>query len=242
MVSNVSFTHWWNIILIATLYNSRYITHPHHWLPWQVVPLGMLANQNWYCLLYFPMCAITRKDWFSIHISITRFVRAVLVDGTPGCISQTTWVHYSDVIMSEMASQMARASIVCSASLFVQAQISILEYCSKVNCKNINVTASNVVSFDFYPAAFKGSGLLSSPEQAGGREGRQAPEHSNVHNFSGIIFKHGTDIYYPKISDEYDHGSSASLNMRIMDHLMSQPLLTFLNSFFKLKSPHLAYR
>ena len=27
----------------------------------------------------------------------------------------------------------------------------------------------------FYPAALKGSGVLSYPEQAGGRQGRQAP-------------------------------------------------------------------
>ena len=56
------------------------------------------------------------------------------------------------------------------------------------------------------------------------------------------LVKLSEDIYYPKISDKFDHGGSASLNMRIMDHLMSRPLLTFLNSFFKLKSPNLAYR
>ena len=60
--------------------------------------------------------------------------------------------------------------------------------------------------------------------------------------FSRIIFKLGKDIYCPKISDKLDHGGSASLNMCIMDHLMSQPLLTFLNSFFKLKSPNFVHR
>ena len=35
----------------------------------------------------------------------------------------------------------------------------------------------NVLQNDllFYPAALKGSGVLSYPEQAGGRQGRQAP-------------------------------------------------------------------
>ena len=36
---------------------------------------------------------------------------------------------------------------------------------------------------------------------------------------SRLIFKLGKDIYYPKISDEFDHGGSVSLNMRIVDHL-----------------------
>ena len=48
---------------------------------------------------------------------------------------------------------------------------------------------------------------------------------------SRIIFKLSEDIYCPKISDKFDHGGSASLNMRIMDHLMSRTLLAFLNSF-----------
>ena len=35
-----------------------------------------------------------------------------------------------------------------------------------------------------------------------------------------IIFKCGKDIHCPEISDKFDYGGSASLNMRIMDHLM----------------------
>ena len=31
-------------------------------------------------------------------------------------------------------------------------------------------------------------------------------------------------MYYPKISDGFDHEGSASLNMRIMDHSMGRPL------------------
>ena len=34
--------------------------------------------------------------------------------------------------------------------------------------------AKGVTKIRFYPAALKGSGVLSSPERAGGREGRQA--------------------------------------------------------------------
>ena len=60
--------------------------------------------------------------------------------------------------------------------------------------------------------------------------------------FSVGLVKLGKDIYYPKISDEFDHGGSALLNMRIMDHLMHRPLLAFLDSFFKLKSPNLVQR
>ena len=37
------------------------------------------------------------------------------------------------------------------------------------------------------------------------------------------------------ISDEFDYGGSASSNMFIMDHLMSQALLASLDSFFKAK-------
>ena len=87
---------------------------------------------------------------------------------------------------------------------------------------------------DFYPAALKDSGVLSLPGRAGGRVGGRADkprQHSHVHHFSRIIFKLGKDIYYPKISNEFDHGGSASLNMCIMDHLMSRPLLSFLNAF-----------
>ena len=84
----------------------------------------------------------------------------------------------------------------------------------------------------------KGSWVLSSPERAEGWAGGRADKHrlhTRVHNFSRIIFKLGKNICYPKISDECDHGGSASLNMRIMDHLMSRPLLAFLNSFFQAK-------
>ena len=44
---------------------------------------------------------------------------------------------------------------------------------------------------------------------------------------------------YPKIWEEFDYGVSAPLNMHTMDHLMSQALLAFLDSIFKLKSPNL---
>ena len=44
----------------------------------------------------------------------------------------------------------------------------------------------------------------------------------DISSFSRIIFKLGKDIYYPKISNEFDHGDSALLNMRIIDHFMSQ--------------------
>ena len=60
--------------------------------------------------------------------------------------------------------------------------------------------------------------------------------------FSWIILKCGKDIHCPKISDESNYGGSALLDMLIMDHLMSQPLLAFLNSFFKVKSPNLVQR
>ena len=37
----------------------------------------------------------------------------------------------------------------------------------------------------------------------------------------GIIFKSGKDIHCAKISDEFDYGGSAPLNMRIIDRLMN---------------------
>ena len=60
---------------------------------------------------------------------------------------------------------------------------------------------------------------------------------SHVCKFSRIILTCGKDIHSPKISDEFDYRGSALLNMRIMDHLMSRPLLAFLDSFFKLPLP-----
>ena len=60
--------------------------------------------------------------------------------------------------------------------------------------------------------------------------------------FSQAILKCGKDIHCPKISDQFDYGGSALSNMRIMDHLMSQSLLAFLESFFKLKSPNVVQR
>ena len=55
---------------------------------------------------------------------------------------------------------------------------------------------------------------------------------SDVRKFSRIILKCGKDIHSLKISDEFDYGDSALLNMRIMDHLKSQAILAFLDSFF----------
>ena len=56
-------------------------------------------------------------------------------------------------------------------------------------------------------------------------------------SFSRIIFKCDKDIHCPEISDEFDYGVSASLNMRIMDRLLSWALLPFLvhfSTFFNL--------
>ena len=39
----------------------------------------------------------------------------------------------------------------------------------------MNAVSSFSVTVYFYPAALKGSGVLSYPERAGGRQGRQAP-------------------------------------------------------------------
>ena len=56
-----------------------------------------------------------------------------------------------------------------------------------------------------------------------------------IDNFTQIIFKHGSDIHCPKILDELDYGDSVSLNMCIIDHLMSWSILSFQDSFFKSK-------
>ena len=96
----------------------------------------------------------------------------------------------------------------------------------------------------FYPAALKGSGVLSYPERA---DGRAAGQTSPVNTLTSIIF-YGSfsnlarTFVTLRSRDKFDQWGSASLNMRIIDHLMSRPLLTFLNSFFKLKSPNLAHR
>ena len=38
-----------------------------------------------------------------------------------------------------------------------------------------------------------------------------------MHNFSRIIFKCSKDIYYPKISEMFDNGGSASLNSMLFN-------------------------
>ena len=43
--------------------------------------------------------------------------------------------------------------------------------------------------------------------------------YTHVRNFSHVIFKLDKDIYCPEISDKFDRAGSASLNIRIMDHL-----------------------
>ena len=62
-----------------------------------------------------------------------------------------------------------------------------------------------------------------------------------VRNFFQIIFKRGKDIYCPTVSDEFDFGGSVSLNMRIMDYLMSQPILAFCAHCFKFKPSKFVY-
>ena len=57
-----------------------------------------------------------------------------------------------------------------------------------------------------------------------------------VDNFSRFIFKHGKEINCTEISHEFDYGVSASLNMRIMDHLMRRSIMAFLGSFFQVKA------
>ena len=96
--------------------------------------------------------------------------------------------------------------------------------------------------FFFTPQPLRAPGYCRRPSGWAGGRADQPRYHSHVHNFSRIIFKLGKDIYCPEISEDFDHGGSASLNMRIMDPLMSRPLLAFLNSFFKLKSPNSAQR
>ena len=103
--------------------------------------------------------------------------------------------------------------------------------------QNVEQIISAPKHYIFTPHPLRAPGYCRRP--SGRAAGQTSPV--NVHNFSRIIFELGKDIYYPKISDEFD-GGSASLNMRIMGHLMSRPLLTFLNSFFKVKSPNLVYR
>ena len=53
-------------------------------------------------------------------------------------------------------------------------------------------------------------------------------------NFHGSFWNVAGIFIASKISEEFDYGGSALLNMRIMDHLMSRPLLAFLDSLFKL--------
>ena len=64
----------------------------------------------------------------------------------------------------------------------------------------------------------------------GGQQDRQAPL------MLSLFFKLDMDIHCPKISDEFDYGGSASLNMCRKDHLMSQPVMAFLGSFFQAKA------
>ena len=47
---------------------------------------------------------------------------------------------------------------------------------------------------------------------------------SLVRIFSLNIFKHGRDIYCPKISDEFDYGGSGSLNMCIINRPFNEPI------------------
>ena len=93
----------------------------------------------------------------------------------------------------------------------------------------------------FTPQPLRAPGYCRTPS------GRAAGQTSPVNTLTSILF-HGSfsnlarTFITLRFSDKFDHGGSASLKIRIMDHLMSRPLLTFLNSFFKLKSPNLAYR
>ena len=59
-------------------------------------------------------------------------------------------------------------------------------------------------------------------------------KHSHVPNFPRTIFKCGKDIHCPKISDMFDYGGSALLDMCIVDCLMSLSVLAFLDSFLTL--------
>ena len=66
------------------------------------------------------------------------------------------------------------------------------------------------------------------PERQDSGEGNQIKtprERSHVHKFSQLIFKHAKNIDCTYISHEFDYGGSASLDMRIMEHLFSELIL-----------------
>ena len=90
----------------------------------------------------------------------------------------------------------------------------------------------------FYPSTLKDIVVAWVGGRASGRADKPR-EHSHVRNFLRIIFKFSKNIYCPQISDEFDHGGSASLNMSKMNHFISLPLLAFLDWFVRLKSPNL---
>ena len=50
--------------------------------------------------------------------------------------------------------------------------------------------------------------------------------------FSRIIFKHGKDIYCPKVRDELNDGGSVSLNMRTVDPLMGRSMSALVGPIF----------
>ena len=90
----------------------------------------------------------------------------------------------------------------------------------------------------FTPQPLRAPGYCRRP---GGRAvGRAAARPSTVRALTSVIF-HGSfsNLVRRKISDDFDYAGSASLNMRVIDHLMSRVILAFLCSFFKLKSQHL---
>ena len=103
----------------------------------------------------------------------------------------------------------------------------------QIDCITLVVTGSIIFGYwcVFYlPPALKGSWVLS-PERAAGRQGRQAPL-----TLTSIIF-HGSFLnYHPTISDEFDHGNSASLNMRIMANFWRIIFFAFSNFAYG-KSP-----
>ena len=101
----------------------------------------------------------------------------------------------------------------------------------------------DVIHFNMFvtPQPLRAPGYCRRPSgRAGGRQGRQAPLTLSRPQFFTDHFQTWQGHLLP--SNKFDHGSSASLNMRIIDHLMSRPILTFLNSFFKLKSPNFLHR
>ena len=57
----------------------------------------------------------------------------------------------------------------------------------------------------------------------------------HVHNFSRVNFKCDKDIYFLKISQDFDYEDSASSYMRRMNDLMSLLIVIFMGSFFQLK-------